>query len=64
MGEDQDINAKILAITKQISEQHPELLAFLNEMPVTIPDETNPEITDKILRDYYDSLEKILKGKS
>ena len=64
MDAEQDINTKIIAITKKISEQHPELLSFLNEMPVTIPDESDPKINAKILKDYYDSLEKLLKEAS
>jgi hypothetical protein len=30
-------------------------------MPITIPNQKNPEITIKILKDYYESLSNILK---
>jgi len=48
-------------ITLKIQETHPELSNFLNEMPVTIPDEKKPHITISILKDYYDSLCNLLK---
>ncbi len=61
METEKELNAKILAVTTQIRQQHPELLPFLNEMAVTIPDESNPEITVKILKDYLNSLNTLLK---
>ena len=51
-----ELNAKILAITTKIHNNHPELSKYLNEMPITIPTESSPEITTKILKDYYQSL--------
>lgn len=60
METEKTINAKIIAITRQIQEKHPELIPFLNEMPVTIPDESSPEITVKILQEYYESLVTML----
>lgn len=54
------LNAKILKITMTIKEQYPELIEYLNEMPMTVPTEKNPEITIKNLNDYYDSLNAIL----
>jgi hypothetical protein len=55
-----DLNAKILKITLTIKEQYPELMEYLNEMPITVPIEKNPEITLKNLNIYYDSLQDIL----
>lgn len=52
----ENINKKILLITAKIKEQHPELIHFLNEMPVTIPNCDNPEINLKSLADYHQSL--------
>jgi hypothetical protein len=51
-----DLNKKILEITMEINEKHPELLKYLEEMPVTIPNEMNPEMTVKQLLSYYESL--------
>ncbi len=61
METEKEINDKILAITMQIQTKHPELSELLGEMPVTIPNENNPEINRKVLTDYYDSLKNILK---
>ncbi|MEO6904158.1 MAG: alpha/beta hydrolase [Bacteroidia bacterium] len=51
-----ELNEKILAVTNRIREKHPELLEYLNEMPITIPYEENPTINVKALSSYYDSL--------
>jgi len=56
-----ELNEEIIKITDEIRANFPELLDYLNEMPVTIPDESNPEITDKALLDYYNSLVAVLK---
>ncbi|WP_293875662.1 hypothetical protein [Flavobacterium sp.] len=58
---EQTLNEKILKITTKISNDNPELLKYLNEMTVTIPDVNNPEINIKVLQDYYNSLEEMLK---
>jgi hypothetical protein len=39
-----ELNEKILKITMRIKEQYPELSKYLNEMPITIPDEKDPEV--------------------
>ncbi|MBG6111926.1 pimeloyl-ACP methyl ester carboxylesterase [Flavobacterium sp. CG_9.10] len=56
-----ELNEMILGITNNIRENHPELLKYLNEMPVTVPCEENPEITVKILKTYYDSVAILLE---
>jgi hypothetical protein len=53
-------NELILKITMTINEKYPELSKYLLEMPVTIPDEDDPEITIKNLKQYYTSLKVIL----
>ncbi len=56
MNTELELNEKILGITNNIREKHPELLKHLNEMPITVPYEENPRITVKTLTAYYDSL--------
>jgi len=51
-----ELNEMILGITNKIREKHPELLKYLNEMPITIPYVENPTITVKTLSSYHDSL--------
>lgn len=60
METEKELNAKILKITMTIKNQYPELSKYLEEMPITIPDEKNPEITLANLNMYYDSLNSIL----
>lgn len=60
METEKELNEKILRVTMTIRNEHSELSKFLDEMPVTIPDEKNPEITLKNLRTYYDSLNALL----
>lgn len=55
-----ELNLKIIQVTQEIKDHYPELMKFLEEMPVTIPAEQNIEITLKSLKSYYDSLNSIL----
>ncbi|MES2763577.1 MAG: hypothetical protein V4677_15285 [Bacteroidota bacterium] len=52
---------RIIAITALIKEKHPELVQFLDEMPVTIPNEKDPHLNLKALKEYSDSLTDLLK---
>ena len=61
MKTESELNDAILKVTMTIHNEFPELMKFLNEMPVTIPEVSNPEINTKILQDYYNSLENLLK---
>jgi hypothetical protein len=60
MRTETQINENILKITMTIRYEFPELLKFLNEMTITIPDVKNPEISIKILEDYFNSLRELL----
>ncbi len=60
MKTEKELNSDILKITMKIQETYPELSKYITEMPVTIPNSNNPEITLKALKDYYNSLEIIL----
>jgi hypothetical protein len=62
MESEKELNSKILEITMTIREKYPEIYEHLGEMPVTIPNIENPEINNRNLRDYYDSLKSILKN--
>ncbi len=61
MKTEKELNEAILKITMKIRNDHPELSKYLSEMPVTIPDISNPEIDNKILTEYLESLENLLK---
>lgn len=57
-----ELNEKIVELTNSIRKNHPELMKFLEEMPITVPYQENPSVTIKALSDYYDSLVKLVKG--
>jgi hypothetical protein len=56
-----ELNADILKITMKIRTDYPELSKYLNEMPATLPDDSNPKMDYKILLDYYNSLDSMLQ---
>jgi hypothetical protein len=56
MKTEAELNENILKITMTIRSEFPELMKFLNEMPITIPIDSSPEINTKILQEYFDSL--------
>jgi hypothetical protein len=53
-------NEKILKITMFIKDKYPELSKYIEEMPVTIPNENKVEITLIDLQKYYNSLASLL----
>jgi hypothetical protein len=61
MKTEKELNDDILKITMTIKELFPELSKYIEEMPVTIPNSSNPEINIKKLKDYYDSLDNLMK---
>ena len=61
MKTEKELNSAILEITMKIREQFPELSKYILEMPVTVPNVENPEISRKTLQDYYESLDTLLK---
>lgn len=56
METEEEINAKILKVTMVIQENYPELSKYLNEMPITIPIDSRPEVNVQNLQKYYDTL--------
>jgi hypothetical protein len=61
METENEVNEKILKITLVIQENYPELSKYLNEMPVTIPIKSNPEVNVKNLQKYYETLIEIFR---
>ncbi|MBN2635485.1 MAG: hypothetical protein JXR61_04385 [Prolixibacteraceae bacterium] len=58
---EKDLNSRILKITMMITDHYPELSQYLEEMPVTVPSENDPEITLNQLKSYYESLISLLQ---
>jgi hypothetical protein len=61
MESEAEINAKIMKLTMVINDNYPELSKYLNEMPITIPIDKNPEVNAKNLQKYYDNLLDIFR---
>lgn len=59
---EQDLTTRISELTSLIQEKYPELIPYLGEMPLTVPNEPSPEMNNKVLKDYYDSLYHIVKN--
>ena len=60
METENEINKDIINTTLGIQKNFPELSKYINEMPVTIPNVANPEITKDNLKDYNDSLNALV----
>lgn len=61
MKTENELNKDILKTTMVIKEKYPELEKYIGEMPVTIPDTDDPEINNKSLTAYKESLEALVK---
>jgi len=59
MDEINELNLKILNISLLIKLNNPELSKYLDEMPITIPNEEHPKIGIALLKAYYESLNLI-----
>jgi hypothetical protein len=55
-----DLSSDILATTMLIQSEHPELSKYLEEMPVTIPVDKDPAISNSDLLEYNESLKLLL----
>ena len=60
MKTEKELNAAILKISLFIQESYPELSKYIGEMPASVPNKTNPEISLKTLSDYLNSLEELV----
>ena len=61
MSQLQSIENEIIRLTTLIETMYPELYKFLEENPLTIPSVNHPNINAKIMEDYLESLDQILK---
>jgi hypothetical protein len=61
METEKELNDKILSLTREIREKYPELSRYLDEMPLTIPNDSQPEVTINKLKEYYESLKLLIQ---
>ena len=55
-----EVYEAIIEMEKIIHDTFPELVRFLDEMPVTIPKEIDPHIDIEMLKEYYCSLNSMV----
>ena len=65
MAVDPKILTEISQVTREIEDNYPELYKYIDENPMTLPDEnnldeSNPEVDDQAFRDYLESLKSML----
>lgn len=56
-----ELLTEISNVTRDIETNYPEVYEYLDEMPMTIPDQKNPDISNKELENYLESLNNIIK---
>ncbi|EGV43122.1 hypothetical protein BZARG_1018 [Bizionia argentinensis JUB59] len=56
-----DLLTEISTVTRDIETNYPAIYDHLDEIPMTIPDQENPNINAKELENYLDSLKEIIK---
>lgn len=61
MKTEKELNARIMELINKIRDERPELVKYIDEMPITIPSDSDPEISQKVLKDYIISLKDLLK---
>lgn len=55
-----ELNQDIMEITLKIRDRYPELIKYLDEMPVRNDDSTDDEAENRNLKEHYDSLVGLL----
>ena len=58
----QNILKEITNLTLKIETEYPELYTFLSEDTLTIPSEEHPDIDKKIMQNYLETLNQMLKN--
>ena len=61
METEKKINELIINITNCIHKNYPELVEFIDEMPITLPDQKHPELNVRSLTSYYNSLVNVVE---
>lgn len=60
----QQLLTEITQTTRDIEDNYPELQKYLDENPMTLPDETNGdvEMDDEALKEYLESLKELIRN--
>lgn len=60
MKTEEQLNQEILETTTMIRNEYPELIKYLDETPLAIPVDNSPDVNNKALVDYAQSLKNII----
>lgn len=61
MNDSMSIVTKITQLTSNIETNYPELYRILDENPLTLPNQSHPNLDQKTLMAYLESLKQLLK---
>ena len=53
---------QINKLTLKLETEYPELYPFIEEEPITIPSFEHPDISNKALKDYLESLKALIRS--
>ncbi|QYA27073.1 hypothetical protein G3I01_16745 [Gramella sp. MT6] len=53
---------QINKLTLKLETDYPELYSFIDEEPITIPSFEHPDITNKVLKEYLESLKGLIRS--
>tara|TARA_R110002049_G_scaffold248695_12_gene423201 strand:- start:23 stop:226 length:204 start_codon:yes stop_codon:yes gene_type:complete len=56
-----DLNDNIRLTTLKIQEEYPELIKYMNEIPINLLSNTEKGVTNKELKGYLDSLNNLIE---
>ncbi len=59
MDTEHKLYEKIMLLLEQLKKDHPELINFLDETPLSIPDNKEPKIGLSVLQDYLNTLQNL-----
>lgn len=59
MDTEHKLYEKIMLLLEQLKKDHPELINFLDETPLPIPDNKEPKIGLSVLQDYLNTLQNL-----
>ncbi|MBJ6368455.1 hypothetical protein [Snuella sedimenti] len=60
MGSSEETLSKISKLTREIETNYPGLYKYLDESPMTIPNEAHPNIDAASMDEYLETLERLL----
>ena len=60
MAIDPSILTEISRVTRDIEDNYPELYKYIDENPMTLPDESQPDVDNQAFKEYLESLKSML----